>query len=368
MNKKSEDGVSVVAFYLPQFHPIPENDEWWGKGFTEWTNVGKAKPLYRNHYQPHVPADLGYYDLRVPETRQAQADMAKEYGIKAFCYWHYWFGNGKRLLDRPFKEVLESGKPDFPFCLGWANHSGEKKTWSSDNEDKLLISQEYPGDEDYIQHFYSILEAFKDKRYFHVDNKLLFLVWSPEEIPDSKRFISLWKKLAKDNGLDDIHFVAYSTATKHVNRFVEYGYDTVVLEILQESFFQRSFITKSYYRLLRLLFSIPKILDYNSYAKYYLETYFVSPKVVPCIVPNFDHSPRSKGRGLILRDSSPQNFGMLLSKILERIYKSNPEYKLLFIKSWNEWGEGNHLEPDLKYGKRHLESLKKSLNDKSMFT
>ena len=115
--------IRVLAFYLPQFHPIPENDKWYGKGFTEWTNVGKAKPLFRGHYQPRVPADLGYYDLRVPETRQAQADMAREYGVEAFCYWHYWFGNGRRLLERPFNEVLESGKPDFPFCLAWANHS-----------------------------------------------------------------------------------------------------------------------------------------------------------------------------------------------------------------------------------------------------
>ena len=125
MNRKAR----VIAYYLPQFHPIPENDEYWGKGFTEWTNVGKAKPLFKGHYQPRVPADLGYYDLRMSEIREAQADLARDAGIEGFCYWHYWFGNGKQLLERPFNEVLASGKPDFPFCLGWANHSWTTKTW-----------------------------------------------------------------------------------------------------------------------------------------------------------------------------------------------------------------------------------------------
>jgi hypothetical protein len=362
MNKKSEDEISVVAFYLPQFHPIPENDEWWGKGFTEWTNVGRAKPLYRNHYQPHVPADLGYYDLRLPETRQVQANMAREYGIKAFCYWHYWFGNGKRLLDRPFNEVLESGKPDFPFCLGWANHSWEQKTWSTEKVNKLLIKQEYPGDEDYIQHFYTILEALKDNRYFRVDDKPFFLVWSPDEIPDNKRFLKLWKRLASENGIPDIHFAAFSTFKKNVSKFLEYGYDTVVLDLLEESFFNRSVIKKVYYRFLRHLFSIPKILDYTDYSDFYLKNYYLDPKVVPCIVPNFDHSPRSKDRGLILSNSTPENFGKLVRELISKIKGTDQEKKLLFIKSWNEWGEGNHLEPDLKYGKRHLEALKNNMN------
>src|SRR5574344_483297 len=142
-----QNKARVLAFYLPQFHPTPENDAWWGKGFTEWTNVGNAKPLFRGHYQPQVPADLGYYDLRVPETRVAQADMAREYGVEGFCYWHYWFGNGRRLLDRPFTEVLESGNPDFPFCLAWANHSWYKKLWDpkAPGKDTLLIEQKYSG-------------------------------------------------------------------------------------------------------------------------------------------------------------------------------------------------------------------------------
>ena len=159
----------IIAFYLPQYHPIPENDAWWGKGFTEWTNVGKAKKLFPGHCQPKVPADLGYYDLRLPETREAQAEMARESGIEGFCYWHYWFGNGKRLLERPFNEVLELGKPNFPFCLAWANESWEKKSWNKNyKKNMMLIQQKYGGIADYTEHFYSLLPAFLDKRYIKI--------------------------------------------------------------------------------------------------------------------------------------------------------------------------------------------------------
>src|SRR5690606_30741117 len=189
--------VKAIAFYLPQFHPIKENDEWWGKGFTEWTNVAKAKPMFPGHYQPHIPADLGFYDLRLSEARIAQADLAKKYGISAFCYWHYWFGNGRRILERPFQEVLESGTPDFPFCLAWAN-----ETWSGiwhGNPKTILVEQVYPGEQDYIDHFNSILPAFKDKRYFKVDGKPLFMVYKPMEIPDLPLFVSTFRRLATEN-------------------------------------------------------------------------------------------------------------------------------------------------------------------------
>ena len=173
----------VLAFYLPQFHPIPENDQWWGKGFTEWTNVGKAKRLFPGHYQPRVPADLGYYDLRVPETREAQANLAREYGIEGFVYWHYWFGNGKQLLERPFNEVLESGKPDFPFALAWANESW-KGFWHGLEDRNTLIEQIYPGKEDYVAHFNVVLPAFKDKRYIRCNGRPVFFIYKPSSLPD----------------------------------------------------------------------------------------------------------------------------------------------------------------------------------------
>ena len=363
MDKKAR----VIALYLPQFHPIPENDAWWGRGFTEWTNVGKAKPLFPGHYQPKVPSDLGYYDLRVPETRIAQAELAKEAGIEGFCYWHYWFGNGKRLLERPFNEVLESGSPDFPFCLGWANHSWKKKTWSVASDDKLLIEQKYPGDEDYKNHFNSILAAFKDKRYIRVDGKPIFLIWSPSEMPDSAHFIKLWKRLAAENGIGDIFFAAFSSSSTNVNRYINDGYDAVVIDLLWESFSnKRSWLRKLLYRVLRRLFSIPKLLKYNDYADYYLNNYLVSPEVVPCVFPNFDHSPRSREEGGVLTEATPSNFEDLLTKLLDNMNDSTQKHNLLFIKSWNEWGEGNYLEPDLKYGCGYLEAISKSLRIKSI--
>lgn len=211
MSKKK---ARVIAFYLPQFHPVPENDKWWGKGFTEWTNVGKAQPLFKGHYQPRVPADLGYYDLRMPEVREAQANMAREAGIEGFCYWHYWFGNGKRILERPFTEVLSSGRPDFPFCLGWANHAWTNKSWEAGTkrvEESILMEMIY-NREEYIKHFNEVLPAFRDKRYIQVDGKPLFLVFRPLEIPRPNEFIDLWQKLAKEHGLEGIYFVVLLSA------------------------------------------------------------------------------------------------------------------------------------------------------------
>ncbi|MSL46583.1 lipopolysaccharide biosynthesis protein, partial [Escherichia coli] len=199
----------VIAFYLPQFHPTPENDKWWGKGFTEWTNVGKAKPLFKGHYQPRVPADLGYYDLRMPEIREAQAEMAREAGIEGFCYWHYWFGNGRQILESPFNEVLTSGKPDFPFCLGWANESWTNKSWEAGThkvKETILLEQIY-NKTDHEKHFMALLSAFRDKRYITVDGKPLFLIFKPLNIPDVTSFITLWQNMAKENGLKGIYFV-----------------------------------------------------------------------------------------------------------------------------------------------------------------
>ena len=182
----------------------------WGKGFTEWTNVGKAKPLFKGHYQPKVPADLGYYDLRLPEVREEQVNLAKYAGIEGFCYWHYWFGSGKELLERPFNEVVNSGHPNFPFCLGWANHTWSTKTWSASNsqfKETVIMEQTYPGEEDYKLHFNTYLKAFKDSRYIRVDGKLLFVIFSPLSIPNFVEMKRIWNNLAMENGLKGFYFI-----------------------------------------------------------------------------------------------------------------------------------------------------------------
>lgn len=351
----------VIAFYLPQFHPIPENNKWWGEGFTEWTNVGKARPLYRGHYQPRVPADLGYYDLRVAETREAQAQMARKYGVEGFCYWHYWFGEGKRLLERPINEVLQSGKPDFPFCFAWANESWRGFYHGLKSAD-TLIEQRYLGVEDYTRHFYDVLPAFKDERYITVEGKPLFMIYKPMEHPEMKLFIDLWRRLATENGLKGIYFVAHSYFLKEQRADLEaMGFDAINSVRL----FDYKTRDRRLHRLSRRRhkwLNHPFVVSYKKTSKYFIKRDEDSARdVYPTIIPNWDHSPRSLTNGLVLDGSTPELFEEHLVEALECLDGRDEEKRLLFVKSWNEWGEGNYLEPDLKYGCRYLEMLAKHI-------
>lgn len=354
----------VIAFYLPQYHPIPENDQWWGKGFTEWTNVGKAKPLFRGHYQPRVPADLGYYDLRIPEIREEQAKLAKEAGIEGFCYWHYWFGNGKRLLERPFNEVLSSGKPDFPFCLAWANNSWEDKLFNKDGSKKILIEQTYPGNEDYINHFYTLLPAFQDKRYIQVDGKPLFMIYSFKEIPDPSAFIQLWNKLAKENGLKGFHFVAQTHDEKEIKQAIQEGFDGVnIIRLFHFFRHDYSLIERAYVKIMRIIFGKGRIISYEKAMRYFSGQEDSLEYCYPTLIPNWDHSPRSGRKNHILIKSTPDLFLRHIRETLRIVEKKEYRKRIIFLKSWNEWAEGNYMEPDLKYGKGYLNALKQALEE-----
>lgn len=378
----------VIAYYLPQFYPIPENDNVWGPGFTEWTNVAKARPVFYNHYQPKIPADLGFYDLRLEETRIQQAQLAKEAGIEGFCYWHYWMGNGKQLLQRPFEEVLSSGKPDFPFCLAWANHDWKTNTWKNKGGNKMICEQLYPGNEDYINHFNHLLPAFKDHRYITIDGKPLFLIFDPYHFAEVTHFIELWRKLAKDNGLKGIYFVAMCSSTTTIKRNAD-GSITRVLPNLQssadvyKSFLDLGFdginpIGKNraemlyqgkYKRIIRKAiqerFPFLPALKYD-YPK--VVRNFFSPEdnwenVFPTIISNWDRTPRvGKNEGIYV-NSTPQNFENHIKDALKIVEDKQNEHKIIFLRSWNEWGEGNYVEPDIKYGHGYLDAIKNTIID-----
>ncbi len=377
--------VRVIALYLPQFHPIPENDEWWGKGFTEWTNVKKAKPLCKGHVQPRVPADLGYYDLRDPETRERQAELAREAGIEGFCYYHYWFGNGRQLLERPFNEVLASGKPDFPFCLCWANHDWTNKSWKKGNTQKTgsMIMQMQYSEEDHINHFYNILPAFRDKRYITVDGKPLFAVWAPRNIPNGKRFVELWQNLAKQNGLPGIHFVGYTAnankklpngklslyetnkASAFYQSVLDIGYDAVISSGLTRA---QSIIQGRLglaWNILTYKTRIPSSshLDYSKVMRHYYVDEDAWENVYPTLLPQWDRTPRAGSKTEFLINSSPEKFQSTIEEALSYLRDKTSEHRILFLKAWNEWGEGNYVEPDQQFGHGWLDAIRNAINE-----
>jgi lipopolysaccharide biosynthesis protein len=359
-SRADREAARVIAFYLPQYHPIPENDEWWGKGFTEWTNTAKAKPLFRGHYQPHIPADLGFYDLRVPETRAAQADLARQYGVTAFCYYHYWFA-GKRIIERPFNEVLASGQPDFPFCLCWAN-----QTWTGvwhGAAGRILIEQTYPGMDDHARHFETLLPAFLDRRYLRVDGKPIFVIFIPEELPDSRAVLDDWRTRAVKAGLPGLFLIAHRHWTNDDPKPL--GYDASLLirfpprrrESIPWSQPLRKIVAKH-----QQLRGRPTIHSYERAAANAIRLDRQGDdECFPCVIPNWDNTARSGANGLVFHGSTPALFRVHFREALERVRQAPPEHRLVFVKAWNEWAEGNHLEPDLKFGHQYLEVIRDEL-------
>ena len=365
----------VIALYLPQFHPIPENDEWWGPGFTEWTNVAKAKPLFRGHRQPRLPADLGFYDLRVPETRQRQADMARKAGVEAFCYWHYWFGNGRRIIERPFEEVRDSGEPNFPFCLAWAN-----KSWSGiwhGSPKTVLVEQTYPGRADEEAHFRWAQKAFEDPRYLKVDGKPMFVIFDPHDLPSTAAFVEHWRELAAKAGYPGIFFVAMSNQYKAgidiYRDSILSPFDAVTPLVPQDYLDRTAHDTersdlRRRWKELNLGYKLnplkpkslrrPTRIRYEDVVAHAFEDMPQEERFLPSVLPGWDNTPRSAHRGVVCEGVTPELFRAYLQKGVDRVADYSPDHRIVFLKAWNEWAEGNYVEPDLVDGHAYLDVIR----------
>jgi hypothetical protein len=351
--------VRALAFYLPQFHPIPENDQWWGAGFTEWTNVTRARPLVRGHAQPRLPANLGFYDLRVPDVRAAQAALAATYGIDGFCYYHYWFG-GRRLLERPFEDVLRSGEPDFPFCLCWANENWTS-VWNGGDR-QVLVHQRYSPADD-LAHIRWLSRAFADSRYMKVDGRPLFLVYRPTDLPDPQRTADAWRAEAVRLGVGEPYLCAVQAfAADRVDprmlgfdAAVRFAPDWIALGPSARSGVvwraaRKAFHPQSPYRRHRFC-------DYESAAQGWLDNAKSGYPQFPCVAPGFDNSPRRPVHdATVLLDSTPERYERWVRAVLDRFDPPGFDEDLLFVNSWNEWAEGSQLEPCQHWGLGYLEA------------
>ncbi|RLJ77688.1 glycosyltransferase WbsX family protein [Pedobacter alluvionis] len=361
--------IKPIAIYLPQYHTIKENNEWWGDGFTEWTNVKKAQSLFKNHYQPHVPLNKNYYDLSSNDVLIEQAALAKEYGIYGFCFYHYWF-NGKLLLEKPLHHLLQSSEPDFPFCLSWANENWTRR-W--DGDDQQVLKQQNYSLEDDFNHINYLLPFFKDQRYIKIDGKPVFLVYRSELHPDIKEATNIWRREAKKAGFPDLFLIRMENFKRQLNPS-DHGFDAG-MEFAPDSLLRGNKIAKkniALYLVKKLLHKtgIKKsvhfdngIYSYTRVVKNMINRDNPGYKYFRCICPSWDNSARRKKNATIYIDSTPELFAHWTKKMKEYTEQNLPENeKLLFINAWNEWGEGCHLEPDELWGTRYLQALKDGLN------
>jgi lipopolysaccharide biosynthesis protein len=355
--------VRSIAIYLPQYHPIPENDLWWGPGFTEWNNVKKALPLVRTHYQPHLPANNDFYDLRNPETRQNQARLAKTHGIYGFCYYHYWF-NGKRLLNLPMDEVLRTNEPDFPFCLAWANEDWTRAWDGATGE--ILIRQNYSSGDD-LEHIRFLCNVFQDPKYIRVDGKPLFIIYKPILFPDIRKTLETWRQEASRLGIGDLYLCYFENEIQNVDPRT-LGFDAAIEfqpnwwnlpPVLNRN--KAGDLLKRYGLNLNAYYA-HKFYDYQELAESMIEAgRKASYKRFRCVTPMWDNAARRKKDATVFLNSSPEKYEFWLRSVLRDFQPFSEQENFVFLNAWNEWGEGNHLEPCQKWGNAYLEATKKVL-------
>lgn len=331
--------VRTFAYYLPQFHPVPENDLWWGKGFTEWTNVTAATPQFEGHAQPRLPRDLGFYDLRLPEARRAQAELASANGIDGFIYYHYWF-NGRQILERPFNEVLADKSLDFPFALCWANEDW-RRNWDG-RSGEVLIEQTY-SEQDDREHMQWIIRAMQDPRYIRIDNKPLLVVHRVALLPNAARTAEIWREEARNAGVGEI-FLTFSENMDRIGNPAQIGFDAAVEFAPDWQAAPGQFLGSL------------EMHDYLDTAAAMLSKPDPGYRRFPCVTPGFDNTPRKGENGYVLTNNSPDLYkGWVASTVQREVERGNSDV-VLFVNAWNEWAEGATLEPCSVWGTQFLEA------------
>jgi hypothetical protein len=360
--------MKILAFYLPQFHSIKENNKWWGKGFTEWTNVKDSKPTYKGHTQPRVPLNNNYYNLSDVETLKWQAGLAKKYGIYGFVYYHYWFEEGM-LLEKPAELMLQNADVDIPFCFSWANHTW-KRNWANKSDD-ILRNQTYGGKEEWEKHFYYLLPFFQDKRYIRIDDKPLMILYNPLGVKEFPEMINCWQQLARSEGLEGLIICHQQNQFNHENErnraYYDYGIEFQMNAAVLE--FTKNNVVFAAERILnRIADKLPFLrckattmhYSYDTIWNLILKKNPLGKTWFPGAFVDWDNTPRRKNRGQICTDVTPEKFQKYLSIQIKRakeIY--NKDY--LFMFAWNEWGESGYLEPDELYGYKMLEAVRNAL-------
>ena len=352
------DDTRLIAFYLPQYHPIAENSQWWGPGFTDWHNVARARPLYSGHYQPRMPRDLGFYDLRLAETREAQARLARDHGIHGFCYYTYWMRDGRRLLDAPMAAMLRDGTPDFPFCVCWANESWTRR-WDGGNTDVLM--EQSHDDANNEAFFRAMLPYFRDPRYITVDGRPLLLIYRATLFPDVAATILHWRAIADEAGLPPPYLVAVEYFDVPAESMVRRGFDAVcefppIMPAVE-----------------RPEFTVPPIdmpvdfrgslIDYEQLAAAFEQRSAVTIRRFRGVTLGWDNTPRRGNQATVSVNFSVARYREWLARaVIATRESAPPEERLVFINAWNEWAEGTYLEPDQRHGLAYLDATRDALH------
>lgn len=370
--KENKIKTQIWSIYLPQFHTIPENDNWWGKGFTEWTNVKRGVPFYPGHYQPREPLDNNYYDLADLKVLEKHTQLAKKAGISGFCFYHYYF-MGKKLLEKPIENYRDNSKEKFPYCLIWANQSWERTWYGEITKNTTLLRQKYGVEKDWVAHFYYLLDFFKDERYLKIGNKPVYILYIPQKIKLRRQMFAIWNKLAKDEGFKGLYLIAMNTC--YGKDYKSSLYDAYMefepLSLMREDGSWRKHldhwkqrhtdaVRKERCNLLNWIWAR------NAYTYTYLcraiekKAKQSDTKTFSGVFAGWDNTSRKDEAGIVVRGNNPRIFQRHILKML-RLAEMN-EKEFVFLNAWNEWSEGAYIEPDKKYGYAYLRALKNAID------